>query len=177
MDFQPKIFEVMLSNDLKKRQSPRMHTKYIENHVGRAFPSVIIQPTQCQEVTTGWIGCPLFFLKKTKPFFFSLYICKDLQINKHFDFSMQLHSLCLNSSELCTRLPALTPLCICFSALISMHADGKLNYEKPQSLIPSRCRCQRKVKIQIKMVLGNLSLPLQESPLIILREDWGLDRS
>ena len=58
-------------------------------------------------------------------------MCKDFQINKHFDFSMQLHSLCLNSSELCTRLPALMPLCICFSALISMHADGKLNYEKP----------------------------------------------
>lgn len=76
----------------------------------------------------NWVDWVSFVLKT---FFFSLYICKDLQINKHFDFSMQLHSLCLNSSELCTRLPALMPLCICFSALISMHADGKLNYEKP----------------------------------------------
>lgn len=42
MNFQPKISEVMLSNDLKKSQSPRMHTRYKENHVGGAFPSVII---------------------------------------------------------------------------------------------------------------------------------------
>lgn len=178
MDFQPKISEVMLSNDLKKSQSPRMHTKYIENHVGRTFPSVIIQPTQCQEVTTGWIGCPLFLKKKKKhQHLFSLCIyvriCRSISIL----ISACNYILCLNSSELCTRLPALTPPCICFSALISMHADGKLNYEKPQSLIPSRCGCQRKVKIQIKMVLGNLNLPLQESPLIILGEDWGQDIS
>lgn len=138
------------------------------------FPQSSFSQHNARKLHLGGLGV---LCSKKKIFFFSLYICKDLQINKHFDFSMQLHSLCLNSSELCTKLPALMPLCICFSALISMHADGKLNYEKPQSLIPSRCRCQRKVKIQIKMVLGNLSLPLQESPLIILGEDWGLDRS
>lgn len=63
--------------------------------------------------------------------FFSLYIGKDLKINNHFNVSMQLHSLYLSSSELCTRLPALMPQCICFSALVSLHGDGKLNYEKP----------------------------------------------
>lgn len=63
--------------------------------------------------------------------FFPLDIGKDLKINNHFYFSMQLHALCLSSSELCTRLPTLMPLCICFSALVSMHGDGKLNYEKP----------------------------------------------
>ena len=136
------------------------------------FPQSSFSQHNARKLQLGGLGVLCFKKKKQKKTFFSsLYMCKDFQINKHFDFSMQLHSLCLNSSELCTRLPALMPLCICFSALISMHADGKLNYEKPQSLISSRCGCQRKVRIQLKMVLGNLNLPLQESPLIILGED------
>lgn len=49
---------------------------------------------------------------------------------------------------------ALMPLCICFSTLVSVHADGKLNYENPQSLILSRCECQRKKKIQKKLEPG-----------------------
>lgn len=42
MNFQPKTSGVMLSSDLKKNQSPGIHTMYIENHVGGAFPLIII---------------------------------------------------------------------------------------------------------------------------------------